>query len=82
MSITFETEAMAKPKGRPKSVESDPPAGRVTIINLKGSEAQAAWLEEVHARTHIAKAVIVRLALSSWAEQNRHPPFPSGEGDL
>ena len=78
---------MAKPKGRPpKAAEASPdgkPAmlGRTTIINLKGSDAQSAWLESVHRKTHIPKTTIVRLALAAWAEANEHEPFPMGEGD-
>jgi hypothetical protein len=77
------TDPMARPKGRPrgkKTVESSL-MGRVTIINLKGSEEQAAWLEAVHRKTHLPKSVIVRLALELWATQNDHPSFPAMEDD-
>jgi hypothetical protein len=74
-------ELMARPKGRPKtSTQAD--AGqdaRVTIINLKGTQEQSDWLEAVHRKTHIPKSVIVRLALTQWAERNGHPPFPDVE---
>jgi hypothetical protein len=79
---TAEAGLMARPKGRPKTKEA--PAtqtARTTIINLKGSQDQADWLEAAHRKTHIAKSVIVRLALSLWAERNGHPPFPSSEED-
>jgi hypothetical protein len=52
---------------------------RTTIINLKGSQEQADWLEAVHRKTHIAKSVIVRLALGEWAARHGHPAFPSSE---
>ena len=71
-------ELMARPKSTHKGKPTEPnQAPRLTIINLKGSEAHADWLEAVHKKTHIAKSVIVRLALTQWAEQNGHPPFPS-----
>jgi hypothetical protein len=71
-------ELMARPKSRPSAKGRAEPTqeGRLTIINLKGSQDQADWLEAVHRKTHIAKSVIVRLALSQWAEKNGHPPFP------
>ena len=68
---------MARPKGKGK--DEAPQDARVTIINLKGSQAQADWLEAVHRKTYIAKSVIVRLALREWAEKNGHPPFPAPE---
>jgi hypothetical protein len=79
---TVGAELMARPKGRPKgkSNSMDPPV-RITIINLKGSEEQADWLDAANRKTHIAKSVIVRLALGLWAEQNGLPPFPSSEVD-
>lgn len=67
---------MANPRGRPKTRQADNSPGRTTIISLKGSEPQADWLESIHKKTHIPKAVIMRLALETWAEKNGHPPFP------
>lgn len=67
----------------PDAVEAMPVIGKAIIINLKGSADQAAWLEAVHRKTHISKSVIVRLALSEWAERNGHDAFPmegSAEG--
>jgi hypothetical protein len=87
MLTTVEAETMARPKGRPKASAKGkaeapaPQAARTTIINLKGSQDQADWLEAVHRKTHLAKSVIVRLALTMWAESNGHPPFPSSEDD-
>ena len=81
------TELMARPKAKPKGKSTrgkaaEPiPTPRTTIINLKGTEAQAEWLEGVHRKTHIAKSVIMRLALSEWAERHSHPAFPSSEDD-
>ncbi len=72
-----------RPKGRPrgkKNVETTQ-APRPTIINLKGSLEQAEWLETVHRKTHIAKSVIVRLALIDWAAKNGYEPFPTLEDE-
>jgi hypothetical protein len=76
-------ELMSRPKSKPKAQEPIPESrdSRVTIINLKGSPEQGQWLESVHRKTHIAKSVIVRLALSQWAASNGHPPFPTAEDD-
>lgn len=74
---------MSRPKGRPKrekTTEATSPP-RLTIINLKGTPKQAEWLELVHRKTHIAKSVIMRLALAKWAELQGHPPFPASEGE-
>lgn len=71
------TAIMPKPKGRPKAKALAP---RTTIINLKGSQELADWLEAIHRTTHIPKAVIVRLALGEWAENHDHPSIPA-EGD-
>ncbi len=71
--------------GRPLLVGANPDAvqamevGRPTIINLKGSDEQAAWLESIHRKTHLSKSVIVRLALELWSKTNSHPSFPSSE---
>jgi hypothetical protein len=76
---------MARPKGgaRPKRKEELPPsqAARVTVINLKGSQEQADWLDAVNRKTHIPKAAIVRLALELWGQKSGHPPFPASEDD-
>lgn len=74
---------MARPKGRPKQPAKAEAAGdaRVTIINLKGTQDQADWLDAIHRKTFIPKTTIVRLALAAWAEQNGHPPFPGAEGE-
>jgi hypothetical protein len=78
-------ETMARPKGRAKAkgrAETPvPQSPRITIINLKGSQEQADWLEAVHRKTHLSKSVIVRLAISLWAEHNGHPPFPTSGDD-
>ncbi len=47
-----------------------------SVINLKGSDEERAWLATAHKRTHIPKATIVRLALKTWAVQNGLPPYP------
>lgn len=59
---------MAKAKsraGRPPLPVKE--AARETIINMKGSPEYAAWLEDLHRKTHITKVQIVRLALQDWA---------------
>lgn len=77
-----EAPIMARTKAQAKTTAAETKSvPRNTIINLKGTEAQAAWLEGVHRKTHIAKAVIVRLALAAWAEQQGHDPFPSSADD-
>jgi hypothetical protein len=74
------TSTMAKPKK--KQAPTPESASRITIINLKGSAEQSAWLEAIHKKTHISKSVIVRLALSEWADKNGHQPFPmDGDGE-
>jgi hypothetical protein len=80
---TSGVDSMARPKDKPKPKESadESQDSRITIINLKGSREQGRWLETVHRKTHIAKSVIVRLALNQWAASNGHPPFPSSEDD-
>jgi hypothetical protein len=71
------SNVMARPKNSAKpAIESASAEDRTTIINLKGSLAYDAWLEGIHKNTHIAKAVIIRLALKSWAKQNGHPEPP------
>jgi hypothetical protein len=73
---------MAKAKGRPKAKSAPASqAARLTIINLKGTQEQADWLTATNRKTHIAKSVIVRLALDFWAKANGHPPFPSSPDD-
>jgi hypothetical protein len=80
MSVAGATMARSKPRLAGKT--PDPiPTSRTTIINLKGSEEQARWLEAIRRKTHISKTVIVRLALKLWAEQNEHEPFPELEDD-
>ena len=76
-------EPMARPKGRPKAKgrAAPAPSARLTIINLKGTQEQADWLEAARRKTHISKSVIVRLGLSLWAEQNGLPPFPAGDDE-
>jgi hypothetical protein len=76
-------EVMARPKAQPKGRKAAAPVQtqRVTIINLKGSAEQADWLEKRHRQTHLAKSVIVRLALALWGEQNDHPPFPLSDSE-
>lgn len=77
-------DTMARPKARPKGPLKGKPeaqAERITIISLKGTSAQADWLEEAHRKTHIAKSVIVRLALDLWGKERGLPPFPVAGDD-
>jgi hypothetical protein len=71
--------------GRPLFANATPvvpmDSKEITLASLKGSPAQADWLEAAHKKTHFAKSVIVRLALALWAERNGLPPFPSSEDD-
>jgi hypothetical protein len=53
----------------------------VTIINLKGSQDVADWLDAMHRKTHLSKAAIIRLGMVAWAEKNGQPiPPVFGEG--
>jgi hypothetical protein len=63
----------SKPQPTP---DSSPPAGQLSIINLKGSQALKDWLSARTKQTHIPAASIVRLGLACWAEQNGHPAPP------
>jgi hypothetical protein len=68
-------------RGRPKKGESkpDPVQGkddRVVIAHIKGTPEYAAWLDDVHNKTHIPKAAIFRLAVEEWAGRNGHPKPP------
>lgn len=65
---------MAKKKAPAR--KDEPADERVVIVHLKGSPAYAAWLDQVHKQTHIAKATLIRLALSEWARNNGHPVPP------
>jgi hypothetical protein len=68
------TAIMAKKKG--STAKGEPADERVVIVHLKGSPAYAEWLEQVHKKTHIAKATLFRLAMSEWADRNGHPAPP------
>ena len=65
---------MAKKKAADST--GDPAEGRVVIVHLKGSPAYAEWLDQVHKKTHIAKATLFRLAMAEWAQTHGHslPP--------
>ena len=70
---------MARLKRSAKPTDPSPSASaeeRTTIINLKGSLLYDQWLEDMHQKTHLSKAVIVRLALKHWAESNGHSTPP------
>jgi hypothetical protein len=63
-------------KKKPTTSKGDPADERVVIVHLKGSPAYAEWLDQVHKKTHIAKATLFRLAMAEWAEKNGHPTPP------
>lgn len=67
--------------GRPKKSAREPdkpssPEDRPTIINLKGTNEYAQWLEALYRKTHLPKATIFRIAVAEWAERNGHPRPP------
>jgi hypothetical protein len=68
--------AAARPKKARPAVPSSPDIERETIINMKGSTGYAAWLEDVHRKTHIPKVQIFRLAIAEWATRHDHPAPP------
>jgi hypothetical protein len=61
----------------PNAVEAMKPVHLVTIIVLKGTQAQADWLETASHETRISKADITRLALIEWAKERGLKPPPS-----
>lgn len=70
MARSKRTEIPQEPSG------PSPADERTTVINLKGSLLFDEWFDGIHAKTHLPKATIVRLALRDWAERNGHdlPP--------
>jgi hypothetical protein len=76
------SELEPNPMGRPKK-GSKPPAKpkateeRVAILLLRDTAEYAAWLDQIHERTYIPKATIVRVALREWAERHGHPAPPA-----
>lgn len=74
------TGALPMAKGRPKKGEKPPLAtdsdNRVVIVHLKGSQEYAAWLDAIHAKNHVPKSTMFRLAMAEWAERNGHPTPP------
>ena len=64
--------AKAKKTGKPSKTADD----RAVIIHLKGTSGYAAWLDDIHKKTHLPKATIIRLALTLWAKENDHPEPP------
>ena len=51
--------------------------GRVSVVHLQGSVDEYNWLEDAHKKTHIAKATIVRLALTDWGKTKGLRAYPS-----
>jgi hypothetical protein len=65
---------MARPKkGAKKSLPADE---RSAVIHLKGTAEYVEWLERLHRKTHIPKAILVRLALAEYAERHGHDAPP------
>ena len=59
--------------------ESSPSQSRQTqpsIINLKGTDAEREWLEAVHRKTMIPKAMLTRLAYRALAQSRGLPEYP------
>lgn len=70
---------MAKAKTNSKRTRGRPKGEReplVAIINIKGSPAYQEWLDELHERSHIPRATLIRLGLKLWAEQNGYQGPP------
>jgi hypothetical protein len=65
---------MAKKKPAAKTAVRVTP--QASVINLKGTDDYREWLTGVSKKTHIAAAVIVRLALAEWAKKNGHAAPP------
>lgn len=73
--MATEGAIMARPRKnatKPKAGELD----RETVINMKGSPEYAAWLDDIHKKTHIPKVQIFRLAVADWAKAHGHPAPP------
>jgi hypothetical protein len=70
--------SMSRPRKQLKPASTSQPEGteRETVINMKGSAEYAAWLEDVHRKTHIPKVQIFCLAIAEWAERHGHPSPP------
>ena len=67
---------MGRPRKGQEAKRTADSTDRVAIIHLKGSEAYAAWLDELHKHTHIAKATLVRLGLAAIAKQHNFKAPP------
>lgn len=65
---------MAKKKTGPKTSASA--ADRVTVVNVKGSEAFREWLATASDETLIPASAIVRAGLALWAEKMKRPGPP------
>lgn len=75
--MSIGTEVMGRPKrGSERATSQRPPDERVAVIHLKGTQAYAEWLDDVHKTTHIPKATIIRLAVAEWATRNGHKAPP------
>jgi hypothetical protein len=69
---------VGRPRIRPLTPGAKPGQDdRTNIIALKGSREYADWFAKLHAKTHIPKATIVRLAIAEWARRHGHPAPPA-----
>ena len=62
---------------QPKALE--PSRVLPTLINVKGTQEQIDWLEEMSRETRLAKSTIARLGFEAWAKANGKRPFPEGD---
>ena len=74
--MAVRAQTMGRPKSDAKRIEPTAAEERIQVINLKGSQAYMKWLDDLHKKTHIPKASIVRLAVAEWAVRNGHEPPP------
>lgn len=63
---------------KPPPQPDPPPEERatVTVVNLKGSPKYAKFMDDLHDKTHIAKATLWRLAMKEYCQNHGHdlPP--------
>jgi hypothetical protein len=68
---------MARPKKRSRKVSKAPTTDeRIAIVQIKGSQEYAAWLERLHKKTMVPKVSMFRAGIALWAKQNGHEPPP------
>ena len=68
---------VGRPRKRPGKPSGEPGKDdRSNVIVLKGSPEYVKWFDDLHEKTHIAKATMVRLALAEWAKKQGHTDPP------